>query len=126
RIVAFSTGNVYPLSPVNRGGCVETDPVAPVGEYAMSCLGRERMFEHFSRRHGTPGVAFRLTYANEMRYGVVVDLTRKVFEGRPVDLSMGHFNVIWQGDANAQALQSLEHAASPPLVLNITGPEQLS
>jgi len=126
RIVVFSTGNVYPLTPVTRGGCIETDPLAPVGEYAMSCLGRERMFEHFSRAFGTPAVSLRLTYANEMRYGVLLDLARKVFEGRPVDLAMGHVNVIWQGDANAHALQSLEHAASPPLLLNITGPEQLS
>jgi nucleoside-diphosphate-sugar epimerase len=126
RIVVFSTGNVYPLTPLWKGGSVETDAVDPVGEYAMSCLGRERIFEHFSRIHGTPVTTLRLTYANEVRYGVLVDLARKVFEGRPIDLSMGHVNVIWQGDANAQALQSLEHASSPPLVLNITGPEQLS
>jgi nucleoside-diphosphate-sugar epimerase len=126
RIVVFSTGNVYPLTPASRGGCIETDPVGPVGEYAMSCLGRERMFEHFSRFYGTRAVTLRLTYANEMRYGVLVDLARRVFVGAPVDLAMGHVNVIWQGDANAETLQSLEHAASPPLVLNITGPEQLS
>lgn len=126
RIVAFSTGNVYPLTPVCKGGCLETDPVGPVGEYAMSCLGRERIFEHFSRTLGTRAATLRLTYANEMRYGVLVDLARKVFEGRPIDLGMGHVNVIWQGDANAMALQSLEVAASPPVVLNITGPELLS
>lgn len=126
RIVAFSTGNIYGLSPVARGGSVETDPLNPAGEYAMSCLGRERMFEHFSRTKGTKVCLFRLNYACEMRYGVLVDLGRKVWEGQPVDLAMGHFNVIWQGDANAIAIQALEHAASPPFILNVTGPELLS
>jgi nucleoside-diphosphate-sugar epimerase len=126
RFVAFSTGNVYPLTPASGGGATEASPVGPIGEYAMSCLGRERVFEHFSRTLGLRAATLRLTYANEMRYGVLVDLARKVQEGRRVDLSMGHVNVIWQGDANAQALESLAHAASPPLVLNITGTEQLS
>lgn len=126
RIAAFSTGNVYPLTPATRGGATEADPVGPIGEYAMSCLGRERVFEHYSRTLGLRATLLRLTYANEMRYGVLVDLARKVYEGRPVDLNMGHVNVIWQADANAQSLESLVHAASPPLVLNITGPELLS
>jgi nucleoside-diphosphate-sugar epimerase len=126
RIVVFSTGNVYPLTPVRLAGSTERDAVAPVGEYAMSCLGRERMFEHFSLTQGTPIATLRLTYAVEMRYGVLVDLAHKVWAGQTIDLSMGHANVIWQGDANAMALQSLEHTASPPLVLNLTGPELLS
>lgn len=125
RIAVFSTGNVYGLCPASRGGSVETDAPAPVGEYAMSCLGRERMFEHFSRQYGTPVSIIRLNYACEMRYGVLVDLCTKVRDGRPVDLAMGYFNVIWQGDASAMALQTLAHAASPPLVINIAGPELL-
>ena len=126
RIVAFSTGNVYGLSPVSRGGSLEGDLLNPAGEYAMSCVGRERMFEHFSRTLGTKVCIYRLNYACEMRYGVLMDLGRKVWEGKPVDLGMGHFNVIWQGDANATALQCLEHAASPPSVVNVTGLETLS
>ena len=126
RIVAFSTGNVYGLTPVDRGGSRESDVPSPQGEYAMSCLGRERIFEHFSRSQGTPTALIRLNYATEMRYGVLVDLARKVIEGEPVDLAMGYFNAIWQGDASALALRALEHAASPPLVLNVSGPETLS
>ncbi|GMV98235.1 MAG: hypothetical protein AMXMBFR83_25870 [Phycisphaerae bacterium] len=126
RIVAFSTGNVYPLTPVGGGGARESDPPGPVGEYAMSCLGRERVFEHFSRTRGTPVATLRVTYANEMRYGVLVDLARKVFDGQAVDLGMGYVNVIWQADANAMALRALECAAAPPLVLNVAGPEILS
>jgi len=125
RIAVFSTGNVYGLCPVSRGGSVETDPPAPTGEYAMSCLGRERMFEYFSECCGTPVSIIRLNYACEMRYGVLVDLCTRVRDGRPVDLSMGFFNVIWQADASAMALQTLACAASPPLVVNITGPELL-
>src|SRR5262245_27737060 len=126
RIVAFSTGNVYGLSPVGRGGSQETDAPRPVGEYAMSCLARERMFEHFSETFGTPIVILRLNYAIEMRYGILYDLARRVVAGEPIDLTMGFFNAIWQGDANAMALASLAHASSPPLVLNIAGPEELS
>ena len=126
RIAAFSTGNVYGLSPAGRGGSAEQDTPQPVGEYAMSCLGRERMFEHFSRVAGTPVALLRLNYAVEMRYGVLVDLGLRVLAGEPVDLAMGHFNVIWQGDANAMALASLAHAASPPFVVNLAGPEELS
>ncbi len=126
RLVAFSTGNVYPLTPLAGGGSVESDPPDPVGEYAMSCLGRERVFEHFSRAHGLRAAIMRLNYAVEMRYGVLVDIARKVWDGAPVDVSMGAFNVIWQGDANAQALALLAHCAAPPLVLNVTGPETVS
>jgi nucleoside-diphosphate-sugar epimerase len=126
RIVAFSTGNVYGLTPVAQGGSVETDPPNPVGDYAMSCLGRERIFEHFSRTYQLPMVLLRLNYATEMRYGVLVDLARRVWGGEPVDLTMGHLNAIWQADANAVALASLGHAGCPPLVLNVAGPELLS
>jgi nucleoside-diphosphate-sugar epimerase len=126
RIVAFGTGNVYGLSPIALGGSLEPDPLNPTGEYAMSCVGRERMFEHFSRSNGTKVSLVRLNYACELRYGVLVDLARKVWEGRSVDLSMGAFNAIWQADANAAALRSFEDATSPPLVLNVAGPETLS
>jgi nucleoside-diphosphate-sugar epimerase len=126
RIVAFSTGNVYSLVPAAGGGSLETDVPAPVGEYAMSCLGRERIFEHFSRALGTPVVLLRLNYACDLRYGVLVDLARKVLSGTPVDLGMAWFNTIWQGDANAMTLSCLGHVASPPLVLNLTGPERLN
>jgi nucleoside-diphosphate-sugar epimerase len=126
RIIAFSTGNVYPLTPVTLGGSVESDPVGPVGEYAMSCLGRERIFEHYSRTRNTPTALLRLNYAVEMRYGVLVDIARRVWAGEPVPLATGAVNVIWQADANAMALQAFNQAASPPFVLNIAGPEQLS
>lgn len=126
RIVAFSTGNVYPLSPVVLGGSRESDPPGPIGEYAMSCLGRERLYEHVSRTHGTPVAIVRLNYACELRYGVLVDLARKVWSNVPVDVTMGAVNVLWQADANVMALRMLEAAASPPLVLNVAGPETLS
>ncbi len=126
RIAVFSTGNVYGLSAVGRGGSTETDLPRPVGEYAMSCLGRERMFEYFSRRYDTRVAILRLNYAIEMRYGVIADLARRVAANEPIDLTMGYFNAIWQGDANAMALASLKHASSPPLVINIAGPEELS
>lgn len=126
RIVAFSTGNVYGLVQRDSGGSVETDIPAPVGEYAMSCLGRERMFEHFSRTQRTPVVLVRLNYACDLRYGVLVDLAQKIVAGVPVDLGMGWFNTIWQGDANAMTWRCFEHAASPPLALNLTGPETLN
>jgi len=126
RIVAFSTGNVYGLVPIESGGSVETDAPNPVGEYAMSCLGRERVFEYFSRASGIPMSIIRLNYACETRYGVLVDLAQKVWQGEPVELGIGRFNVLWQGDANAMTLNAFAHTASPPCVLNITGPETLS
>ncbi len=126
RIVAFSTGNVYGLTPHGRGGSREDDPPAPVGEYAMSCLGRERLIEYFSRAHGIRAAILRLNYAVEMRYGVLADLAQRVFRREPVDVTMGYFNAIWQGDASATALAALAHASSPPFVLNVAGSEELS
>lgn len=126
RIVVFSTGNVYPLVPVRTGGSREIDPLGPIGEYAQSCLGRERMFEHASSVHGTKVLQFRLNYSVELRYGTLVDICAAVHSGREVDLSMGHLNVIWQGDANAWALRSLALSSCPPTVLNVTGPETVS
>jgi nucleoside-diphosphate-sugar epimerase len=125
KIVAFSTGNVYGLSPVSQGGSSETSELRPAGDYAMSCLGRERMFEHFSRVNGTKTALIRLNYATELRYGVLVDVAQKVRSGEPVDISMGYFNAIWQGDANAMTLASFAHVSSPPFVLNVAGPELL-
>ncbi|HEU4642928.1 MAG TPA: NAD(P)-dependent oxidoreductase [Gemmatimonadaceae bacterium] len=126
RIVAFSTGNVYPLVPVGSGGAREEDAPAPVGEYAASCLGRERVFEFHAARRGTRVAIMRLNYAVDLRYGVLVDVARRVWRGEPVDVTMGWVNVIWQGDANARALQCLAHAASPPFVVNVTGRDTLS
>lgn len=125
RIVAFSTGNVYGMVPVESGGSVETDSPRPCGEYAMSCLGRERMFEYFSQSLNLPVVLIRLNYAVEMRYGVLVDLAQKVYRGEEIDLTMGYVNVIWQGDASAMTLCSLDETASPASILNVAGPERL-
>jgi nucleoside-diphosphate-sugar epimerase len=126
RIVAFSTGNVYPLTRAGGGGSREDDPPAPVGEYAMSCLGRERIFEDAAARRGTRVAIVRLNYAVELRYGVLVDIAARVMHGEPVSLRMGHVNVIWQGDANAWALASLPRASAPPFVVNVTGAETLA
>lgn len=126
RIVAFSTGNVYGLVPAGNGGSRETDEPAPAGEYAMSCLGRERIFEYFSQTRGVPASIVRLNYACELRYGVLVDLAQCVAAGAPIDLTMGYLNAIWQGDANATALCALDCTASPPTVLNVAGLEELS
>ena len=126
RIAIFSTGNVYGLSPVSRGGSVEGDALHPQGEYALSCLGRERIFEHFSRANQTKMSIIRLNYAVEVRYGVLLDIAQKVFSGQAVPLAMGHLNAIWQADAAAMSLQSLSFASTPPFVINVTGPEVLS
>ena len=126
RIVAFSTGNVYPLVPVSSGGARETDPLGPVGEYAMSCVGRERIFEFHSDRDGTPVVIYRLNYAIDVRYGVLLDLAQRVQAGEAIPLAMGHVNVIWQGDANRIAIECLPRASAPPYVLNVTGRDTLS
>lgn len=125
RMVAFSTGNVYPFRPAVSGGSRETDAPAPVGEYAQSCLGRERIFEYFCSRYRTPCLLLRLNYAVDLRYGVLVDIARKVFAGEPVDLTVPAFNAVWQRDASSYALRSLELCSSPPRVLNVTGAEIL-
>lgn len=126
RIVAFSTGNVYPFTDVNSSGAKEDTPTGPVGEYAQSCLGRERMFQYFAKKNTTPTLIYRLNYALDLRYGVLNDIARKVWTEQPIDLSMGYVNVIWQGDANAYAIRSLLHCQSPANLLNVTGPEKLS
>jgi len=125
RIVALSTGNVYPFTPLASGGPREADLPNPVGEYAQSCLGRERMFQHFSQRFGTAVTLIRLNYANDLRYGILVDLTLKVLHGDPIDVTMGAVNLIWQGDANNYIIRALTIAKSPPTILNVTGPDLL-
>ncbi|WP_312113206.1 NAD-dependent epimerase/dehydratase family protein [Brevibacillus reuszeri] len=126
RIVSFSTGNIYPLSAVLKGGSSEDAAVGPVGEYAQSCLGRERIFSYFSQKYDIPMLHFRLNYAIDMKYGVLLEIAKSVHERRPLDLSMGQVNVIWQGDANEMAIRSLKLCTTPPQLLNITGPETTS
>lgn len=126
RIVVFSTGNVYPFVDPATGGSLEADLPAPRGEYAQSCLGRERVFEYFSREFGTRALLFRLNYATDLRYGVLPDIARKVYAGQPVALTVPWFNTIWQGDANSYAMRALEFCEAPPRVLNVTGPEIVS
>lgn len=126
RLVVFSSGNVYGMVPVSGGGSVETDIPQPLGEYAQSCLGRERLVEYFSRETRTRCLLFRLNYAVDLRYGVIMDVGRRVFDGQPIDLRVGCANVIWQGDANSYALRALPLAESPARVLNVTGPEMVS
>ncbi len=125
RIVALSSGNIYPFMPISSRGANEETPVGPVGEYAQSVLGRERMFEHGALEYGTPVVNVRLNYALEPRYGVLADLGLKVWNNEPIDISMPAVNVIWQGDANSYALQSLSLCNSPAALLNVAGPEVL-
>ena len=123
RIVAFSTGCVYPLRSVQQGGCTEEVAPAPVGEYSESCLGRERVFQYYSQKYGTELLLFRLNYAVDLRYGVLNDIGRAIWEGRPVSNTVGYYNVIWQGDVTANALRSLELASPSCEILNVTGPE---
>ncbi len=126
RIVVFSTGCVYPFVAVAGPGASEREPVAFLGEYASTCVGRERVFSHYAQEFGTKQLMYRLNYAVELRYGVLVDIALKVARGEPVDVTMGWLNCIWQGDACARAIQCLAHVANPPAILNITGPEKLS
>jgi hypothetical protein len=123
RIVAFSTGCVYPFVPVGGKGSDESMAPNPPGEYSQSCVGRERMFEYFSRKFATPGRLFRLNYAIDMRYGVLHDIASKVWQGQPIDVSLGHVNFIWQGDASSQALRCLAHCEIPTSPINVSGPE---
>jgi nucleoside-diphosphate-sugar epimerase len=125
RIVVFSTGNVYGLRDVASGGSRESDTVAPLGEYAQSCLARERIFEYHSIEYGTKCLLFRLNYAVDLRYGVLVDVARRVDSGQPVDLTVPAFNAIWQRDANSYALRALGLCTSPPRTLNVTGAETI-
>jgi nucleoside-diphosphate-sugar epimerase len=125
-IVVFSTGNVYPLTPVVQGGATEHMGPGPVGEYAQSCLGRERIFQHFSQINKTPLLIFRLNYANDVSYGVLLEIAKSVMAHKPIDLNMGNVNVIWQGDANEMAIRALSHCSVPAKLLNVTGPETVS
>lgn len=126
RIADFSTGCVYPIVDVNSGGSVETDAPDPIGEYANSCLGRERMFDYYAAEKGEKVIHIRLNYAVELRYGVLVDIATKVYSDQPIDVTTGHFNCIWQGDCCSQVLQTFNMAKSPAEILNITGPEIIS
>jgi nucleoside-diphosphate-sugar epimerase len=126
RIVVFSTGCVYPFTPVSGRGATEATPVAFMGEYASTCVGRERVFTHYSRKYGTKQLMYRLNYSTELRYGVLVDIGQRVLAGEPVDTTMNVFNFIWQGDACARAIQCLLHVANPPKLLNVTGPEKVT
>lgn len=125
RIVVFSTGNVYGMRDVHLGGSKETNSVVPIGEYAQSCLARERIFEYYSNEYQTRCLIFRLNYAVDLRYGVLVDIARRVYAGEEIDLAVPEFNVIWQGDSNSYALRSLGLCQAPPRILNVTGPETI-
>jgi nucleoside-diphosphate-sugar epimerase len=124
--LVYSTGNVYPLTPATQGGSIETDTPAPVGEYAQSCLARERIFTHAALSWGTPTTILRLNYACELRYGVIADIATKIAANQPIDVSMPAVNVVWQGDVSSWALRSIELASVPPRILNATGPETIS
>ncbi len=126
RIVVFSSGNIYSFSKLSHGGATEESPTDPVGEYAMTCLARERMFEYASMKYGTKVFLYRLAYAVDLRYGVLYDIAEKVLNEKPISLAMPLFNCIWQGDANEIALRALLHAEAPALKMNVTGPETVS
>ncbi|MNI01058.1 hypothetical protein D3C73_538830 [compost metagenome] len=126
KIVVFSTGNIYPMTPVYQGGATELTSPNPNGEYGQSSLGRERVFEYFSHKYSIPMAIYRLNYAIDLRYGVLLEIARSVKAGKPIDISMGHVNCIWQGDANEMAIRSLTVCSTPPTVINVTGPETLS
>jgi dTDP-4-dehydrorhamnose reductase len=126
RLVVYSTGNVYPMVPVYSGGATEKTPPAPIGEYGMSCLGRERMFEYGAEKYGTQAFIYRLNYAVDLRYGVLHDIAASLMEGKAINISTPCFNCIWQGDANEMALRALLHTGSPAVKMNITGPETVS
>jgi nucleoside-diphosphate-sugar epimerase len=126
RMVAFSTGGVYPIVKVETGGSRETDPPDPIGEYSMSCLGRERIFDYFSSEKGEKVIHIRLNYALDLRYGVLVDIATKVFNGEAIDITQGYFNGIWQGDVCDWVLRCFQYVSSPSAILNITGHEILS
>ena len=126
RIVVFSTGCVYPFVPISGPGANESTPVAFLGEYASTCVGRERVFTHFARKNNSQQLIYRLNYSVELRYGVLVDIAAKVLKGEAVDVTMGSFNLIWQGDACARAIQCFQHVANPPKILNVTGPDKIS
>jgi len=126
RIVVFSTGNVYHLTPVAYGGATEDRLPEPVGEYAQSCLGRERIFQYFASKNNTPILIYRLNYANDVTYGVLLEIAKSVKENKPIDLAMGTANMIWQSDANEIAIRALNHCSVPAKILNVTGPEIVS
>jgi hypothetical protein len=126
RIVALSTGNVYPLVPVKSGGATETHPVTPLGEYANAAVARERVFEYHARKNSTPLALLRLNYAVDLRYGVLLEIAQKVWNNQPVDVTTGYLNCIWQADANEMIVRSFSLAASPPAAFNLTGPTILS
>ncbi|HVV73928.1 MAG TPA: NAD-dependent epimerase/dehydratase family protein, partial [Verrucomicrobiae bacterium] len=126
RVAALSTGNVYPLASARSHGAGEATPLTPLGEYPNAAVARERVFEYFSRRNGTPVALLRLNYAVELRYGVLADIARNVFTRKPVDLGNGYFNCIWQGDANEMILRALDLARSPATVWNLTSPRSYS
>lgn len=126
RIVAFSTGNIYGMTPVTSGGLCEEDDLHPIGEYAQTCLGRERVLTHCSLKNQTPMLMFRLNYAIDLRYGVLYDLAKSIHDGRPIDVSQGVFNCIWQGDVCEYAIRSLLLTSVPPTALNVSSPEAIS
>lgn len=126
KIVAFSSGNILPFVKLNQGGVDESGTPEPIGEYAQSCLGRERIFQYFSKKNQTPVLIYRLNYAVDFRYGVIMEIGKSVLQGNPIDLRTENVNVIWQGDANEIAIRSLLHCESPAKILNVTGPETLS